>query len=182
LCPEILATKPSSSAETATTSGLKSSLPASELNTSQGLAGTLIVQLVLESNREACLWGSNIADIMKKYHKIEEEILHQKALQAKDIYDGLLAKVQAIKEKNLPPEKLTVAELNTMIKWHKCPEDAAMPSKKVDKLARYHKIKGHGDPLMPQPIQMAIPPLPPLAGSKLINKIKSNFNALLCSI
>jgi len=42
-----------------------------------------------------------------------------------------------------------------------------MPSKKVDKLARYHEIKGCGDPPMPQPIQMTIAPLPPLVGSGL---------------
>ena len=42
-----------------------------------------------------------------------------------------------------------------------------MPSKKVDKLARYHEIKGRGDPPMPQPIQMTIAPLPPLVSSEL---------------
>jgi len=42
-----------------------------------------------------------------------------------------------------------------------------MPSKKVDKLARYHEIKGRGDPPMPQPIQMTIAPFPPLVGSGL---------------
>jgi hypothetical protein len=99
--------------------------------------------------------------------QIEEEKHHQKALRAKDIYNVLQAKVQAIREKNLPPEKWTVSVLNTMMQWYKRPEDGAIPSKKVDKLARYHEIKGHGDPPMPQPIKITIAPLPPLVRSEL---------------
>jgi hypothetical protein len=49
----------------------------------------------------------------------------------------LLQKVEAIRTKNLPPEKWTSAELNTMIQWYKGPNDSAMPPKKCDKLARY---------------------------------------------
>jgi len=41
-----------------------------------------------------------------------------------------------------------------------------LPTKKVDTLARYHEIKGQGDPLMPTLVAMEIPPLPPLAGSE----------------
>jgi hypothetical protein len=41
-----------------------------------------------------------------------------------------------------------------------------MPTKKVDKLARYHEIEGRGDPPMPTLIAMEIPPLPPLTGSE----------------
>jgi hypothetical protein len=88
-------------------------------------------------------------------------------LQAKDIYDVLQSKVQAIREKNLPHEKWMVSEVNTMMQWYKQPEDGDMPSKKADKLARYHEIKGRGDPPMPQPIQITIAPLPPLVGSEL---------------
>jgi hypothetical protein len=66
---------------------------------------------------------------------------------SKDIYNSLHVQVQAIREKNIPPEKWTVAQLNTMIQWHRRPEDAAMPNKNVEKLARYHEIKGCGDPL-----------------------------------
>ncbi len=75
--------------------------------------------------------------------------------------------MQAIREKNLLPEQWMVAQLNTMIQWHKRPEDEAMPSKKREKLARYHEIKEHGDPLEPQLLEQQIPPLLPLPGSEL---------------
>jgi hypothetical protein len=61
----------------------------------------------------------------------------------KDIYDVLQVKVQAIKDKNLPPKKWTVSELNTMLQWYKSPSNTAMPSKKADKLARYYQICNH---------------------------------------
>jgi hypothetical protein len=218
LLPEILATKPSSTEEeTKTSNDLSSSLPPSELNLSQGLAGTLVERIVVESNREAHLRGSNIIDIRKKRHEtakknlenhekrctagllassgqfnlgtdvlehqrhareIEEEKRRQKAARAKDIYDILKVKVQAIREKNLPPEQWTVAQLNTMIQWHKRPEDAAMPSKKGEKLARYHEIKERGDPPEPQLLEQQIPPLPPLPGSELDpNMMEANGDA-----
>jgi hypothetical protein len=206
LSPEIWATKPASTDDPRTTKqGLQTSLPVSELNTNQGLAGTLIDRIVLESNREARLRGSSLADVIKKRQEtakknlenhekrctagllassgqfslgvnvlehqrrskeIEEEKRIQKAARAKDIYDVLQAKVTAIREKNLPPEKWTVAELNTMLQWYKRPDNAAMPNKKADKLARYHEIKGRGDPPIPQlsAPQLQISPLPPLPG------------------
>jgi len=40
--------------------------------------------------------------------------------------------VEAIRAKNLPAEKWTATELNTMIQWYKQPDDAAMPTKKAD--------------------------------------------------
>ncbi len=46
-------------------------------------------------------------------------------------------------------EKWTSAELNTMIQWHKRPDDAAMPGKKAEKLARYYDIYRRGDPVTP---------------------------------
>jgi hypothetical protein len=59
-----------------------------------------------------------------------------------------------------------VSEWNTMMQWYEWPEDGAMLTNKVDKLARYHEIKGPGDPPMPTLIAMEIPPLPPLVGSE----------------
>jgi hypothetical protein len=51
-----LASKPSSTEEeTMKSNELSSSLPPSELNISQGLAGTLVEQIVIESNQEAHL-------------------------------------------------------------------------------------------------------------------------------
>ena len=52
---------------------------------------------------------------------------------------------------------------DAMVEW---PEDGAMLTNKADKLARYHEIKGPGDPPMPTLIAMEIPPLPPLVGSE----------------
>ena len=110
--------------------------------------------------------------------EIEEEKRRQKAARAKDIYDNLKVKVQAIREKNLPPEQWTVAQLNTMIQWHKRPEDAAMPSKKGETLAGYHEIKERGDPQEPQLLEQQIPPLPPLPGSELDpNMMEANGDA-----
>jgi hypothetical protein len=56
-------------------------------------------------------------------------------LRKKDIYDNLQAKVSAIREKNLPLEKWSVTDLNSMLQWFKDPGDSAMPAKKSDKLA-----------------------------------------------
>ena len=66
--------------------------------------------------------------------------------------------MQGIKDKNLPPEKWTVSELNTMLQWYKNPNDTAMPTKKAEKLARYYQICNQGDLLEPE-----IQPLPPLS-------------------
>jgi len=69
---------------------------------------------------------------------------------------------------NLPPEKWTSAELNTMIQGYKRPSDSAIPPKKCDKLARYREICGRADPQSPQPpteftaASLLLPPLPPL--------------------
>jgi hypothetical protein len=177
----------------------------SDLNLSDGLAGTLIDRIVLESNREATASGTTIAERIAKRQataqrnlenhekrctagliasagkfKLNEDILsyarhtkelqeakqREKQLKAKDAYDSLCIKVEAIRNKNLPPEKWTSAELNTMIQWFKRPDDTAMPPKKKDKLARYRDICGRGDPLPPQlPTPMAAVPsllsLPP---------------------
>jgi hypothetical protein len=43
-----------------------------------------------------------------------------------------------------------------MIKWHKHPDDSAMPSKKADKLAWYYDICGWGDPVAPQILGLPI--------------------------
>ncbi len=93
----------------------------------------------------------------------------EKQLKAKDAYDSLHIKVEAIRNKYLPPEKWTSAELNTMIQWFKHPDDTAMPPKKTDKLTRYLNICGCGDPVPPQlptlmpsvPSLLPLPPRPP---------------------
>ncbi len=90
-------------------------------------------------------------DVLEHQHhskELEEEKQHQKELRAKD--DILFVKVQAIRAKNLPADKWTIAKLNTMIQWHKHPEDSAMPNKKAEKLARYHEICGGSEPAAPR--------------------------------
>ena len=77
----------------------------------------------------------------------------------KDIYDALKVEVQAVREKNLPPEKWTIAELNSMLQWYKNGTNTAMPTKKAEKLARYHLSCNRGDP--PEPELDPLPPLPP---------------------
>jgi hypothetical protein len=74
----------------------------------------------------------------------------------KDTYDMLKVKVQVIKDKNLPPEKWTVAELNTMLQWYKNLSDTTMPTKKAEKIARYYHICNREDPPEPE-----LQPLPP---------------------
>jgi hypothetical protein len=63
----------------------------------------------------------------------EEAPVRQQQAKKKDIYVMLKVKVQVIKNKNLPLEKWTVAELNTMLQWYKDPSDTAMPTKKAEK-------------------------------------------------
>jgi len=93
----------------------------------------------------------------------EEARVRQQQLRKKDIYDALEAKVKAIREKNLPPDKWSVADINTMLQWYKNPSDTAMPTKKADKLARYYQICMRGDPTGPELLQLP-PPLPPSQG------------------
>jgi hypothetical protein len=153
--------------------GSMSNLHPSELNLTNGLSGTLIDRIVLQSNKESSTSGTSVAEMLAKRQekarqqlenhekrcsagliagagmfKLNEEILglakkarevqdakaREKLLKAKDIYDSLLKKVEAIRQKNLPPEKWTSGELNTMLQWFKRPLDTAMPNKKSDKL------------------------------------------------
>jgi hypothetical protein len=81
--------------------------------------------------------NEEILGFAKRAKEAQDTKQREKQQQAKDLYDSLLQKVEAIRTKNLPPEKWTSAELNTMIQWYKGPNDSAMPPKKCDKLARY---------------------------------------------
>jgi hypothetical protein len=67
LHPEIVATKHLTSENSSTTFNDPSSLLSpSELNISEGLAGTLVDRIIFESNREAATRGSYVAEITKK--------------------------------------------------------------------------------------------------------------------
>jgi hypothetical protein len=90
---KIVASKPSakesqSENSSGTSDGLSSILSLSELNISEGLAGTLVDRIILESNREAALRGSNTAEITKKHKETVAKHLenHKKHCTA-----GLLA-------------------------------------------------------------------------------------------
>ncbi len=123
----------------------------------------------LENHEKRCTAGlitsagrfvldNEILGYVRHTKELEEAKKREKEAKAKDIYDALLAKVEAIRAKNLPPEKWTNSELNTMIQWFKRPNDTAMPTKKAEKLARYYDICGRGDP--PVPVLQDLPPLP----------------------
>jgi hypothetical protein len=58
-------------------------------------------------------------------------------LRRKDKYDILLAKVQELRDQNLPLDKWNTAQLKTMVKWYKRDGDDKIPSKKQDLMARY---------------------------------------------
>lgn len=92
---------------------------------------------------------SEILGYVRHSAEVEKAKLRERELKRKDEYDSLLVQVQAIKDKNLPPEKWTSTQLHTMIQWYRHPEDAAIPSKKADKLTRYFEICGRGDPAEP---------------------------------
>jgi hypothetical protein len=133
-------------------------MPPTELNINEGLAGTLVHRIVLESNKYAAERGISISEITRKRKemalkklenhekcctagllasagklslgmdvlerqrhskKIEGEKGHQKEWRMKELYDVLQVKLQAIRSNDLPAEKWSSSELNTMIQWHK---------------------------------------------------------------
>jgi signal transduction histidine kinase len=73
---------------------------------------------LLASSGEFSL-GLGVLEHQRHSKQMEEEKQRQKQLIARDLHDVLLVKVQAIRSKNLPAEKWTSSELNTMIQWHK---------------------------------------------------------------
>jgi hypothetical protein len=87
----------------------------------------------------------------------------------KNEYDELKILVDAIKANNLPPEKWTSKQLNTMLKWYKQDGDPALPKCKPEQLELYHKICDHEDlppPSLPDELMCLpnededMPPLP----------------------
>jgi hypothetical protein len=172
LHPEILPSKPKNSGQPIMEYSVISSLPATHLNLSNGLTGTLIDRIMIEKNKESrmnpaearekrratakkslenhekrCSAGliaaagqfsldEDVLAYVRRMKEHEEARVRQQQAKKKDIYDLLKEKVQVIKDKNLPPEKWTVPELNTMLQWYKNPSDTAMPTKKAEKIAR----------------------------------------------
>ena len=69
LHPKILSSKPEEETETVqNVSGLKTDLDAGELNVTEGLAGTLIEQIMLQREKEARTKGANLKEITAKHH------------------------------------------------------------------------------------------------------------------
>jgi hypothetical protein len=136
LChPEISSSKPEGDDNGEEKKGLMSALPPSELNLTDGLSGTLIEQIVLQSNKETRATGTSLAEMMAKHQatarntvenhekrcstgliagagmfmlnkeilgfakrakEVQDAKLRKKQLRAKDIYDSLLQKLEAI--------------------------------------------------------------------------------------
>jgi hypothetical protein len=98
----------------------------------------------------------------------QQEKQRNQELRRKDEHEKLSAQVQAIREKNLPPEQWTSGQLQVMLKWYKCKDDAAFPSKKADKLTRYYETCGRGDPAAPTVSENVAPLLPEIANDEML--------------
>ena len=69
LQPKILSSKPEEKTETMqNVSRLKTDLDAGKLNVTEGLAGTLIEQIMLQREKEARTKGANLKEITAKHH------------------------------------------------------------------------------------------------------------------
>jgi hypothetical protein len=90
--PEIMATVPNVSKDLMGRSqGLNSKMPATELNINEGLAGTLVNRIVLESNKYAAERGSCISEITRKQK--ETALKNWKTMRS----DVLLVYLQALR-------------------------------------------------------------------------------------
>jgi len=81
---------------------------------------------------------------------------YSRRLQRKDVYDTLFAKVQAIQQLNLQPEKWNQSQLKIMVRWFRRDGDEKMPSKKTEQLERYYATCQHG--------KLQAPGIPELCG------------------
>jgi len=76
--------------------------------------------------------------------------------------------VQAIREENLPVERLNQSKLMVLLRWFKRDGDEKLPTKKADQLLRYHATCSRGDmppptpphDFLPSPQADELPPLP----------------------
>jgi hypothetical protein len=139
-----------------------------ELNRSGGIAATLIDRIVFERMRKrkeiaeakmaskssqmtAGLLASSGKFLLSRnvygYVKEKADSWKQKRDQALmkkwDEYDLLFAKIEEIRQQNLPPEKWKPDQLKAMLKWYKRDGDGALPKRKQEQLDLYHKICGH---------------------------------------
>jgi len=61
--------------------------------------------------------------------EVQDAMLHEKQIKAKDAYDALRTNVEAVRLTKLPPDKWTSTDLSTIILWYKRPNDSAIPKK-----------------------------------------------------
>jgi predicted acetyltransferase len=72
--------------------------------------------------------GTNALQTYRKSLKGNRKKKRQNMFKLKDEYDNLLAKVNAVKAGNMPPEKWSASQLHVMVKWYKHDDDNALPS------------------------------------------------------
>ena len=103
--------------------------------------------------------GEEILENLNQKIRKEQEKKYQSMLKLKAEYDNLLVEVNAVKALNKTPEQWSAAQVRTMVKWYKCGEDNALPSKKADLLTRYYAPCNGGDWVPPPlPKELLLPP------------------------
>jgi hypothetical protein len=79
--------------------------------------------------------GTDVRNYVQQRVDAAKEKKYNAHLRRKDNYDILLAKVQELRDQNLPLDKRNAAQLKTMVKWYKRDGDDKIPSKKQDLMA-----------------------------------------------
>ncbi len=97
------------------------------------------------------LLSRNVYGYVKEKADSQKQKKDQALVKKRDEYDLLFAKIQEIRQQNLPPEKWKPDQLKAMLKWHKRDGDGALPKHKQDQLDLYLKICGRED-LLPPPL------------------------------
>ena len=97
--------------------------------------------------------SEDVRNLIQERVNAKEQREYDKQLQKKDEFDVLLAKVQAVKALNIPPEQWTQVQLRVMLHWLKRDGDDKIPSRKQDQLVGYYATCNREDRLPP--------PLPP---------------------
>ncbi len=105
--------------------------------------------------------GPAVRDQVKQRVDAAKEKEYNASLRKKDEYDALFAKVQEIRNLNLPSDKWDTTQLKTMVKCYKRDGDDKLPNKKQDLIARYLATCHHGEmlsPVLPEGFEAEIAP------------------------
>jgi len=89
--------------------------------------------------------GPEVRDHVQQRADAAKEKEYNASLKKKDEYDMIYAKVQEIKNLNVPYDKWSATQLKIMVKWYKRDGDDKLPSKKQDLLERYLATCHRGD-------------------------------------